>query len=896
MTTTAATCSSQTLRETRRRHRLRHRQRAQPAARRGRRPRPALRARPARGHRRQRRRRLRPGHRRPRLRPHQHRHRSGQRGRLADRVAQRRHAPCCTSPARSRAQYLGSRTRLHPRDQGPARHAHARSSTHAATVPDADSAGTSCARPRPPRSPRPAAPSSVEWPIDLQYAAQHRRPPSPCEAAAAARPDPAVSPPPAALLAAARRPLIWAGGGVATRRRRTDRTARRAGAPDCSPPTPAAAPSPRTTTASSATTPPPPRRAPCSPTPTCCSPSAPTSAPTRPPTTASNSPPRTSRSTSTRPRSAGCTPPPSPCTATPPPSSPHCLRTPSPAEGGWTRPWPARVRRPAPTSAARSAHGHRRPQAAICDAIRAALPARVRRRPRRHHPLQHLGQPAAGDVRPASQRLPPRRRHRTGPRHGHRRRTRPRPDAPTVVIAGDGGLAVHLGELLTLAQEKPRLMLLVFNDGGYGVLRNMQDAPRRAPLRRRPRHPRLRTARRGRSALPYLRIAAEQPTPARPRRGRRLATARRSSRSTSPPRPDERPRSPRPYVPGRRRDAPQAVISGSTHSRQRSAPPNPVIASTLPEHWQGGNPGHERDPLHLVVHRMTWEAEGVTVRRADPPRRRPPAGLDARRPPRRPHRRATSASTRLCGDPARQDRLPHRGARTNPPRRGGSRHVHDTAAPRPAVSGPANRATTSSCWTPPTLPVRRRRHRHHPDPRDDRRGRPPGRRVANCVYGGRSPRVDGLPRRTRRTTATACTSSRRTSEGHIDLAGLLGDCPRGHARLLLRPRAPARGRRGTPLLAGRTPFGSSGSPRRAPPTNRAGDTPSSTSSAHAPDRTVAGRRRHLHPRRARERRHRRRQLLPRRHLRHLRDPRARGHPRPPRLPALRARNRSPAPP
>jgi acetolactate synthase-1/2/3 large subunit len=50
------------------------------------------------------------------------------------------------------------------------------------------------------------------------------------------------------------------------------------------------------------------------------------------------------------------------------------------------------------------------------------------------------------------------------------------PHTPTLVISGDGGLAVHLGELLTLAQERPRLVLLVFNDGGYGVLRNMQDA------------------------------------------------------------------------------------------------------------------------------------------------------------------------------------------------------------------------------------------------------------------------------------------------------------------------------------------------------------------------------------------------------------------------------------
>jgi acetolactate synthase I/II/III large subunit len=50
-----------------------------------------------------------------------------------------------------------------------------------------------------------------------------------------------------------------------------------------------------------------------------------------------------------------------------------------------------------------------------------------------------------------------------------------RPHEPVAVIAGDGGLAVHLGELLTAAQERPWLVLLVFNDGGYGVLRNMQD-------------------------------------------------------------------------------------------------------------------------------------------------------------------------------------------------------------------------------------------------------------------------------------------------------------------------------------------------------------------------------------------------------------------------------------
>lgn len=46
---------------------------------------------------------------------------------------------------------------------------------------------------------------------------------------------------------------------------------------------------------------------------------------------------------------------------------------------------------------------------------------------------------------------------------------------PTLGLVGDGGLAVHFGELLTMAQEKPWLVLMVCNDGGYGVLRNMQQ-------------------------------------------------------------------------------------------------------------------------------------------------------------------------------------------------------------------------------------------------------------------------------------------------------------------------------------------------------------------------------------------------------------------------------------
>jgi acetolactate synthase I/II/III large subunit len=43
-------------------------------------------------------------------------------------------------------------------------------------------------------------------------------------------------------------------------------------------------------------------------------------------------------------------------------------------------------------------------------------------------------------------------------------------------IVGDGGLALTLGELGTLAQENLPITLIVMNDSGYGVIRNIQDA------------------------------------------------------------------------------------------------------------------------------------------------------------------------------------------------------------------------------------------------------------------------------------------------------------------------------------------------------------------------------------------------------------------------------------
>lgn len=45
---------------------------------------------------------------------------------------------------------------------------------------------------------------------------------------------------------------------------------------------------------------------------------------------------------------------------------------------------------------------------------------------------------------------------------------------PVVLLVGDGGLMVSLGELATAVQEGLRLIVIVFVDGGYGVLRNIQ--------------------------------------------------------------------------------------------------------------------------------------------------------------------------------------------------------------------------------------------------------------------------------------------------------------------------------------------------------------------------------------------------------------------------------------
>jgi acetolactate synthase-1/2/3 large subunit len=49
------------------------------------------------------------------------------------------------------------------------------------------------------------------------------------------------------------------------------------------------------------------------------------------------------------------------------------------------------------------------------------------------------------------------------------------PKRQVVVIAGDGGFQVNLGELGTAVQEGIDIVIVLFNDNGYGVLRNIQN-------------------------------------------------------------------------------------------------------------------------------------------------------------------------------------------------------------------------------------------------------------------------------------------------------------------------------------------------------------------------------------------------------------------------------------
>ena len=50
------------------------------------------------------------------------------------------------------------------------------------------------------------------------------------------------------------------------------------------------------------------------------------------------------------------------------------------------------------------------------------------------------------------------------------------PGRKVVCLTGDGGLALNMGELMTAAEVDADLALVVMNDRGYGVIRNIQDA------------------------------------------------------------------------------------------------------------------------------------------------------------------------------------------------------------------------------------------------------------------------------------------------------------------------------------------------------------------------------------------------------------------------------------
>jgi acetolactate synthase I/II/III large subunit len=49
------------------------------------------------------------------------------------------------------------------------------------------------------------------------------------------------------------------------------------------------------------------------------------------------------------------------------------------------------------------------------------------------------------------------------------------PKREVVLLVGDGGFALALSELITAAEHGTRLRAVVFNDGGYGILRRVQD-------------------------------------------------------------------------------------------------------------------------------------------------------------------------------------------------------------------------------------------------------------------------------------------------------------------------------------------------------------------------------------------------------------------------------------
>ena len=53
---------------------------------------------------------------------------------------------------------------------------------------------------------------------------------------------------------------------------------------------------------------------------------------------------------------------------------------------------------------------------------------------------------------------------------------RRRAGGDAIVMTGDGGFFLNVGELWTAVQEKLDLVVIVMNDHGYGVIKRIQDA------------------------------------------------------------------------------------------------------------------------------------------------------------------------------------------------------------------------------------------------------------------------------------------------------------------------------------------------------------------------------------------------------------------------------------
>ncbi len=48
--------------------------------------------------------------------------------------------------------------------------------------------------------------------------------------------------------------------------------------------------------------------------------------------------------------------------------------------------------------------------------------------------------------------------------------------AKTILLTGDGGLSLCMGELVSAAEQEANVTMILMNDQGYGVIRNIQDA------------------------------------------------------------------------------------------------------------------------------------------------------------------------------------------------------------------------------------------------------------------------------------------------------------------------------------------------------------------------------------------------------------------------------------